>query len=150
MDIKQVAQDAHPHLYSLVSAWLQGSLRGKNFQALDPTYEDTKLGSFQINVETGVWKNFANGQGGNDAVSLYAYINKMGMKESAEEVAKQIGAPTFTPKELPKKTGQTWVVKQCGTNNGSQSVSHQGCFFRPFSPNPDIGTHSVCNPIEGV
>lgn len=112
IDIKQVASDAHHHIFALVQSWFKGELRGRNFIAIDPTYNDSNLGSFQINIETGVWKNFSNGQGGNDMVSLYAYANRVKMKEAAEEVARQIGSSDFKPVEAPKQTGGNWIPER--------------------------------------
>ena len=35
---------------------------------------DRKIGSFQINTRTGEWRDYATGEGGSDAASLYAYL----------------------------------------------------------------------------
>lgn len=53
-----------------------GKLVGKEFQMLNPNRDDGNLGSFSINIETGVWKDFAGGDEakGGDVISLVAYI----------------------------------------------------------------------------
>jgi predicted P-loop ATPase len=45
--------------------------------------------SLSINLFTGVWKDFAEGQGGSDLISLYAALHNMGQAEAARE----LGAP---------------------------------------------------------
>ena len=57
--------------------WLpDGEIRGKQYTALNPTRKDTSFGSFMINTETGVWKEFAgeDHESGSDLISLVAYV----------------------------------------------------------------------------
>lgn len=57
--------------------WLpDGEIRGKQYAALNPTRNDTSFGSFMINTETGVWKEFAgeDHESGSDLISLVAYV----------------------------------------------------------------------------
>lgn len=68
----------------LVRQWLPvGELRGQLYFALNPTRYDRKLGSFQVNLVTGRWRDHAIGVGGSDGVSLYAYLFEGGSYRSA-------------------------------------------------------------------
>lgn len=59
----------------LVREWLpEGEQRNGIYVALNPLRDDRKLGSFQINTETGSWRDHAIGRGSVDAISLYAYL----------------------------------------------------------------------------
>ena len=53
---------------------LEGKVKGSEFEAYNPLRDDKKLGSFKINLLTGVWKDFSIDKGGTDLISLYAYI----------------------------------------------------------------------------
>lgn len=58
-----------------VPQWLTGGFkRGPEWVAANPTRGDRTPGSFSVNMRTGVWKDFATGEGGADLVSLYAYL----------------------------------------------------------------------------
>lgn len=62
-------------LPSLLRQWLPGGeQRGDVYFALNPRRRDRNLGSFQINTSTGKWRDHAIGEGGGDAISLYAYL----------------------------------------------------------------------------
>lgn len=80
---KQLLADAP----SLLRQWLpNGRLEGKEYRIGSIRGEAGK--SLSINIETGVWKDFSEGTGGADLISLYAAIN--GIKQS--QAAKTLGA----------------------------------------------------------
>lgn len=59
----------------LLAEWLpDGHQAGAEWVALNPTRADSKAGSFSINLNTGLWSDFATGDGGADLVSLCAYL----------------------------------------------------------------------------
>ena len=67
---------------SVVSSWLEGERIGKEYVAINPLRDDETLGSFNINLTTGVWKDFADDDfAGPDLVSLYMRLH--GLDESA-------------------------------------------------------------------
>lgn len=79
-------------LGSLLAAWLpNGRLYGRDWVALNPTRADRHLGSFRINLETGLWADFATQDKGGDPVSLYAYINGLSQSLAALELKRQLG-----------------------------------------------------------
>ena len=60
---------------TVVPQWLPGGkTSGQEWVVRNPTRNDTKPGSFSVNLATGKWGNFATGDEGGDLVSLYAYI----------------------------------------------------------------------------
>jgi predicted P-loop ATPase len=59
----------------VVPEWLPGgNKQGRNWFAANPHRNDSKPGSFAINLETGKWSDFATGDKGGDLVSLYAFL----------------------------------------------------------------------------
>ncbi len=62
-------------LPQLLDEWLPGGKHnGDLYIALNPTREDRHLGSFQINVRSGRWRDHAIGFGGTDVASLLCYL----------------------------------------------------------------------------
>lgn len=86
--VKSVAEVdvlALPHLRYLLSRWLpDGRIQGEQFIALNPTRDDRNLGSFQINIKTGLWADFATDDKGKGAVSLASYLFDMPQKDAIE------------------------------------------------------------------
>lgn len=77
---------------ALLALWLpDGRLCGREWVALNPTRPDRHRGSFCINVDCGVWADFATGDKGRDPVSLYAYLHYLSMGEAARSLAKDLG-----------------------------------------------------------
>lgn len=80
-----------------------GKQSGREFKALNPTRSDGEIGSFSINLDTGVWADFACGDSGGDIISLYAYITGMKQNEAAQEIAKFYGS-TLDGIKKPRKS----------------------------------------------
>ena len=97
---------------ALVRQWLSdGKLEGQEWVAKNPTRNDSHLGSFKINLQTGKWGDFATGDDGGDFVSLYAYLNSSSSQlTAAREVLKELGIAEepFTPATKPKPA-EEWI-----------------------------------------
>lgn len=83
---------ARGQIRSLAERWL-GTTRmsGSNLLALNPRRADKHLGSFSINIHTGVWADFATGDKGGDIISFYAYLHGVRQIEAARELAQILG-----------------------------------------------------------
>lgn len=85
-------------LPSLLIRWLpDGKVRGREFIARNPTRNDHKAGSFQINTKTGRWIDFATDDKGGDPTSLYAYLAGLGQAEACRELAAELGIDVALP-----------------------------------------------------
>lgn len=77
---------------ALLDLWLPGGFRqGTEYVVRNPRRADRRPGSFRINLQTGRWADFATGDKGGDAVSLYAYLHGMTQGMAAQELADQWG-----------------------------------------------------------
>lgn len=76
----------------ILQHWLpNGEQRGRQYVALNPTRLDGEPGSFTINIETGMWKDFASDDGGSDLISLVSYLEEgISQTEAALKVLKLI------------------------------------------------------------
>lgn len=117
IDFKRVADAALASLPSLVREWAPGGREeGNEYKTLNPTRPDAKIGSFSVNLATGVWMEFATGDKGGDAISLYAYLHRCNQGVAARELARKLGvsldddrpatAPAAAP---PEKRRSDWV-----------------------------------------
>ena len=71
---------------SCIREWLpDGRQDGHEWIARNPTRHDEHIGSFRINIDTGVWSDFATSDAGSDPVSLYAYLNQFECESRADE-----------------------------------------------------------------
>ena len=87
-DINLLAQN---NIQGFLQEWLPGGIiNGHDYCPLNPTRADKHIGSFRININTALWHDFATGDGGCGLISLYAYINNISLKESAEYLAHKI------------------------------------------------------------
>ena len=66
-----------------------GKYQGNEYVVKNPTRNDSKAGSFSINVITGKWSDFATGKAGNDLIGLIAYVKGI----SSIEACFYIGVP---------------------------------------------------------
>lgn len=90
--IKLVNSVALPQLEGLCNAWFPGGRRqGHEYLALNPHRNDTRLGSFCINLRTGFWADFASDDRGRDPVSLYAFNERCKPFEAARRLGHILG-----------------------------------------------------------
>jgi hypothetical protein len=81
----------------LVFKWLQhGKQVGNEWVATNPTRNDTRPGSFKINLITGVWSDFATDDTGGDMIDLYAYLKGLSILEAAKDVGDLLGVRLLT------------------------------------------------------
>lgn len=92
IDFKRIASLALAGAGTLVPQWLpEGERSGPEWKARNPTRSDGKAGSFSINLNTGIWADFATDEKGGDLVSLYAYLNGLTQIDAAKALASQLG-----------------------------------------------------------
>ena len=119
-----------------IKEWLpNGKQRGSEWLHLNPRRtQDKHVGSFSVNLDTGVWGDFANGDGGADAVSLYAYINGIDKQgEAAKQILDKYGH-SQQAQQAPQQTHHTASQKHT-----------------PIYPAPvDAGVPSMHHPIFGT
>ena len=87
-----IAEVCRINLQNLLAEWLpDGRMMGREWVALNPTRADRSRGSFRINLDSGLWADFATGDKGGDAISLYAYLNGLRQGEAARALADRMG-----------------------------------------------------------
>lgn len=104
---------------AILEHWLpDGEQRGKQYVPVNPTRSDSEPGSFQINTENGMWKDFAAGDAGSDLISLVAYLEGCGQVESAVKIlefiagmnANESAAIIKRSSERKSKPSQEWTA----------------------------------------
>ena len=91
-DFKRINAAALSSIEGILSRWLPGGKRnGHEYQAINPTRPDSKLGSFSINCNTGAWADFASDDKGGDLVALVAYLDGVKQGEAAKRLAEFLG-----------------------------------------------------------
>lgn len=110
VDFEALKANLHRNILGFVQRWVpEGKLEGKEYVMINPSRADSKPGSFKININTGVWSDFATNQGGNDLISLYHLIYaKASMHAAAVALMDETGS-TPAPPATPKKTTETWT-----------------------------------------
>jgi putative DNA primase/helicase len=75
-----------------VQQWIPGGkLQGAEYVVTNPKRADGHKGSFKINCDEGVWKDYASGDGGADLISLYAWLNNLKQGEAARTLMAELG-----------------------------------------------------------
>lgn len=69
----------------------EGKQYGHEFVVKNPVRSDSNPGSFKINTSTGIWADFATGDGGNDLISLIAYLSHSKQGEAAKALTELLG-----------------------------------------------------------
>jgi len=85
---------------SLLKSWLPGGITiGREFKC--GSINGEKGDSLSVNIDKGVWKDFADDMGGSDPVSLYAAIYNLTQAEAGKRLGAELGVYTngqdYTP-----------------------------------------------------
>jgi hypothetical protein len=92
ISFRKIAACALDHSEVIVAQWLPDGIRqGAEWVARNPKRNDRRLGSFKINLLTGVWADFATDVRGGDLISLAAYLGTLDQAEAARQVACMLG-----------------------------------------------------------
>lgn len=112
LDFAAINRAALNALPNLVTRWApSGHFDGPEWVACNPTRDDRRPGSFKINTNSGVWSEFATGDGGSDPISLYAYLfTNDDQGEAARKLADELGVDG-KPGELQEYTKRAAPVK---------------------------------------
>lgn len=137
LDFKLIAATALASADSLVPLWLpDGKRSGHEWSALNPTRGDGKAGSFSVNLNSGVWADFATGDKGGDLVSLYAYLHGMGQGDAARALADQLRVsiePNSQPAQAPQgdKRRTPWIASPVVPDNAPAPFSAHSVRGKP-------------------
>lgn len=92
IDFAYLSQKALSYSLPLLRRILPGGrLEGHEYVALNPRRNDTRLGSFRINIHNGKWADFAVGDKGGDLISLWAYVRNIKQIEAARDLQPILG-----------------------------------------------------------
>jgi uncharacterized protein (DUF927 family) len=87
VDFSAVSSAALSALDFLVPRLLPSGYRSAGeWVARNPTRNDSRHGSFKINMKTGVWSDFATGDKGGDVIDLVAYLHGKSKLEAARDL----------------------------------------------------------------
>lgn len=95
LDFKKINSLALAQAEAIVSRYAPGGkLNGREWVVRNPNRNDGKPRSFSINVDTGLWSDFAlegGGTGGNDLVSYVAYVLRLSQGDAFKTLANYLG-----------------------------------------------------------
>lgn len=109
VDFNAVSQAALGSLDLVLTRILPGGYRdGHEYVSLNPTRGDGSPGSFKVNLQTGVWCDFATGDKGGDAIDLLAYVESKSKLEAARELGEMLNVSTA---DAPRSTSLVGNVR---------------------------------------
>lgn len=114
IDFQATNERALEHIHPILEHWLpDGKYVGKEYQALNPKRNDFEIGSFSINIEKGVWCDFAAGEDarGGDLVSLIAYLEGCSQSEAAKKLLDFMASLDDPAKTEPRAQAKGKKVK---------------------------------------
>jgi putative DNA primase/helicase len=98
IDFRAVNDAALANARAIIPAIIPGGkFRSLEYVVRNPRRADQHPGSFTINYRTGVWKDFATGDGGGDLISLVAFVNNCSQGDAARELANGLDVPLSKP-----------------------------------------------------
>lgn len=86
-DYQLINECALSSIHQVLGKWLpEGKCEGNEYVAFNPTRVDNRLGSFKINLKTGIWSDFSTNDKGGDLISLVAYLDNVSQSEAADRI----------------------------------------------------------------
>lgn len=116
LDFKKINSLALAQAENVVSHYApNGKLVNREWVAVNPNRNDSSAGSFSVNVDTGVWCDFATDDKGGDLVSYVAYVQRLTQGDAYKALAHFLGVSdeplgdvqrTNTAKPTPPKVNK--------------------------------------------
>jgi putative DNA primase/helicase len=141
-DFKGTAQAALNAADTVLAHWLPGGKYNVHeYQALNPTRNDSQLGNFSINTSTGQWADFATDDKGGDLVSLVAFLDGCNQGEAESRLADFLGlhsnnCVTSVTSVTPKRNG-----KNNSTLDTAEGVTQPDSVTRDVRDTPPTYIH---------
>lgn len=112
VDIKDTAAAALHHLDAICAHWLpDGTRRGHDWVARNPTRDDAHAGSFSVSLRTGGAIDHATGDKCHDIVSTIRYLEGLPTQgEAARRIADFIGTAPLDPITVPTPSATPKVM----------------------------------------
>jgi hypothetical protein len=96
INFRRIAEEATDHSQTILERWLpDGRREGGEWVARNPKRADARLGSFKINLHSGLWSDFATGDRGRDLIALAAYLFGLPQYDAALRVADMLGINAY-------------------------------------------------------
>jgi putative DNA primase/helicase len=94
VDFKAISSAAIGVLDTIVPLILPGGYRkGREWIVRNPTRNDCTPGSFSVNLQTGIWADFATGATGGDVIDLLAYLGDKSKLDAARMLGVMLNVP---------------------------------------------------------
>ncbi|NDV61256.1 hypothetical protein G0Q06_02190 [Puniceicoccales bacterium CK1056] len=91
IDFEGINAAALGNAEGILQNWLpDGKRNGREWVCRNPKRADNRAGSFSVNLHSGVWADFATGEGGGDLIALYAFLNDCEQGQAARAVADEL------------------------------------------------------------
>lgn len=129
LDFKKINLLALAQAESIVSHYApEGKLNGREWVARNPNRNDSRTGSFSINLDTGVWCDFATDDKGGDLVSYVAYVMRLSQGDAFKTLAHYLGLSSEPLKDFEQANK---------TISASLKAIKESAFKPVFPPPPE-------------
>lgn len=129
MDFKAINKAALAAYPGILYQWLPGGhIVGNEYQCADLT--GGKGSSLSVNIKKGMWADFAAGDSGGDAISLYAAINRMSQGDAGKALADMFGGADYKAPPKQKEAEEIRVI-QPAPNPAPESAFRHWKFGKP-------------------
>ena len=92
IDFERIRSVSLNYAQPILERWLpQGRRVGSEYVSVNPRRNDTRPGSFKINLRTGLWSDFATGDRGGDLIALGAFLFDLSQHEAALRLQEMMG-----------------------------------------------------------
>lgn len=121
--IKEVAGTALISIDKVLSKWCAGGkYECHEYVVLNPKRLDSRLGSFKVNLNTGVWADFAIDVSGGDLVALVAYLEDSSQFEAAKTLGTFLGIPSQYSERNEGAIDQQYKADKVNTSLNKEQI----------------------------
>ncbi len=137
IDFDCIAEAALAQAETLLASWFPaGRLEGREFVVGD--VNGTQGRSLSVNLDSGVWKDFATGEGGSDLISLLAARLGVRNGEAARELALELGVSCASSDASVRRKNSRPIPK-----GSIQAQKPEHPKTPPVDRHPRLGTPSM-------
>ena len=126
-DFEAIAQSALARSQELVQEWFPAGKKCGNEWKVGGL-DGSSGNSLSINLNSGVWKDFASDEGGSNLITLLAAKDGIKNLEAGKRIADRLGVANSSPQPLQTQQKEEWVPLVSGPHDGFPTDSELNHF----------------------
>lgn len=123
IDFEKTRAEITPYIETLIERWLSAGKRNGRYWMVGSLMNEPGE-SLAVDLQNGIWKDYATGEKGGDLISLWAAMHRIEQLEAAKQVLEQIGSGQIEKRAEVVKIQKDIPAILCPKEREADAIEH--------------------------